>query len=259
MSDDPKLDEAIRRWVAEADAGEHPGADRLLRYHLRELPEAEAESVRDHLSLCESCTRQLLGYERFAGGELAGEPAGEEISAEELERAWRQVRDRLGGEGAAPVPTVPRSWFLSAAALAAVLLVAVIGLGVLQVGPSPGRDGGEVVRADLLVESLTPRRGPARGGGPANELRLPGWARRVVVVLAYEAMERHPAYTLSLEDARGRELWRQEGVPRAPQGHFTLELPRTLLAPGEYVIVLSAEPAGEPTPLARYPFSIPTP
>jgi hypothetical protein len=77
---------------------------------------------------------------------------------------------------------------------------------------------------------------PERGGGePTHRLRLPktpGW-----IVLALEVDPPHrPSYRAVLRDAKGRELWRGDGLQLNEMETLSLSLPSTLLAPGDYTV-----------------------
>ncbi|HWM94030.1 MAG TPA: zf-HC2 domain-containing protein [Thermoanaerobaculia bacterium] len=79
---------------------------------------------------------------------------------------------------------------------------------------------------------------PERGGGePTHRLRLPrapGW-----VVLALEIDPPHqPSYRAVLQDAKGKELWRGEGLRLNEMETLSLSLPTTLLAPGDYILLV---------------------
>lgn len=113
----------------------HPGMKRLIAYREGRLPEAERETVQEHLSLCPRCTgllRELRDFEAAAGG--AVEPGPEALRQE----AWESLVRRLPGRPPASSPVRPvaalparrRPVPVFAYAAAAALLLAVIGLSI---------------------------------------------------------------------------------------------------------------------------------
>lgn len=79
---------------------------------------------------------------------------------------------------------------------------------------------------------------PERGGGePTHRLRLPrtpGW-----IFLALEIDPPHqPSYTAVLRDARGREVWRREGLRLNEMESLSLALHSSSLAPGDYTLAV---------------------
>lgn len=108
--------------------------------------------------------------------------------------------------------------------------------------------------AAQLAEARKPQRNvpilflePERGGGaPTHQVSLsesPGW-----IVLALGVDPPHaPSYRAVLRDAKGREVWRDEGLEVNEMETVTVSLPATLLAPGDYTV----EVAGR-----RFPFRV---
>jgi Putative zinc-finger len=97
-----------------------------------------------------------------------------------------------------------------------------------------------------------------RGAGtePTHRLRLPrapGW-----IVLALELDPPHqPSYRAVLRDAKGRELWRGEGLRLNEMESLSLSLPSTLLAPGDYTLTIEGLPSGgRPAAAGRFMFRV---
>ncbi|MEA2561585.1 MAG: hypothetical protein QOH06_3089 [Acidobacteriota bacterium] len=87
-------------------------------------------------------------------------------------------------------------------------------------------------QGNVPILFLNPERGE---GEPTQRLHLPktpGW-----IVLALEVDPPHrPSYRAVLRDAKGRELWRGDGLQLNEMEVLSLSLPSTLLAPGDYTV-----------------------
>ena len=91
---------------------------------------------------------------------------------------------------------------------------------------------------ELLPVALT-RGSPAPGG---NEIVVTEGARHVALLLVADAASNAPA---AVEIRRaGETLWQADGLRPNPMGAYTLGVPASLLAEGEYAVVL--RPRGAP-------------
>lgn len=95
-----------------------------------------------------------------------------------------------------------------------------------------------------------------RGGGePSVRFRLPqtpGW-----IVLALQVDPPKPPYRAILQDARGQEIWRDEGLRLNELDTLGLSLPSPLLAPGDYTLAVeSLAPGRKPVPAGRFTFRV---
>ena len=78
---------------------------------------------------------------------------------------------------------------------------------------------------------------PERGGDePSHRLPLPKTPG--LVVLSLEMMDAPPraSYRAVLRDAKGREVWRGDGLRLNEREALSLSLPSSLLAPGDYTV-----------------------
>lgn len=91
-------------------------------------------------------------------------------------------------------------------------------------------------------------------GDPTVRLRLPktpGW-----IVLAPEIDPPQEPYRAILRDAQGRELWRGGDLRLNEMGTLSLTLPSTLLAPGDYTLVVEGAASGARPPAVRFTFRV---
>ena len=90
MKPDPATTAALARLAAGFGEGDHPSPDRLLAYHLGELPAAAAGAIQDHLVGCEACGEALLDLATLADSE-----APDPVPDIERAAAWRRLQPRL--------------------------------------------------------------------------------------------------------------------------------------------------------------------
>lgn len=243
-----------------AEDGEHPSARQLSAYRLGELPEAEAERLRDHLALCREC----------AGLVLDADVEALEASAEFEEwqhrkpAAWASLQARLEPQHDSPATTDPpsvvqfppsvsagrRPWLPWAAA--ASLLVA-FGLGSWW---ASSRHSRELALAEARIHQLesgtadlwVPQLGvpihdlfpPSfhRDGDAVPVIELGDEARFFVLQLNLVSTESHADYRLRILDEQGTELWTGEGLRPTPGGTFRVVMPSRFLEAGLYTLEL---------------------
>ena len=218
----------------------HPSPEQIVAYHEQRLPPGEAEEIRAHLAACPDCTAQLLALV-----DLLDEEDGSEakISPADLDAAWERQRSRLFPEPP-PLPTrvravplrrprvLPASLGLAAALLAIVSLVqwrTIVQLRQPQANPP--------------LINLEPA-GSVRQGAPVAELSLPASAQRVWVILNPVAELDASDYDVEIAAPDGAIVLRFESLQRSEVGNFRLEVPRGVLADGDYRIVLFGRKAG---------------
>ncbi len=221
---------------AGAEPGAGPGSEDLLDYLEDRLsPEAEA-ALRRRLVASPEATRKLLDLADLADARAEAEAADEDRPADlAVYAAWRDFERRRGGRPAAR-RRAP-AWL---SALAAALLVALVGLGG-WIWRLESRDGGTV--ANLRSLELV---GALRSGQEATVALPKGDPLRLVLAPA----EPCPDYRADLEGPAGRQ--RIPGLERDELGRLTLLLGRA--APGRYTLRLSGcEPERE---ISTYRFEI---
>lgn len=244
---DPRLDELLRAaHGGPTPPTPHPSPDVLLAYHTRSLAADEEEEVREHLATCATCARAVLDFEDFADLEPPEDRAPTEL---DRRRLWRRIEaaERTPAPGASPATV---RWL---GALAAALLVTVVGLSVwvirLQPEPSP-------VRSELALATLVPAGTAGTVRGQAQSVLVPPWAESVVLVLSHGGLERPDRYRIELVDDAGRVAWSEPEARRGEDGTFTVEVERAALPPGEHTVRLVAVDGGSPTTVAEYPVRV---
>ncbi len=234
--------EAVEEWMVGAgvagwEDGEHPDAETLAAYHARELPAAAELRLQDHLLLCRECAGLLLDLERLDDPGFASEIEIPEGTGEALWDGLRQeIRKEPAPAAAAVIPfpgrrsLAPPPWM---SALAAALLVAVIGLSVWVV--SLRRTVGELSRPEINapVLDLVPSGVGEREGGRAPAAVVPSGARSFTLILS--PGRRGDFQDYEAEIARGgKVVWRGRGLRPNDYGSFSLTLSRQALGAGEH-------------------------
>jgi hypothetical protein len=245
----PDLDDALRELAEEDRRGlaDHPDPVTLLDYHERRLPEAEADRVQEHLARCPECAQAVLDFAAFPDLE----PPTEEhrLTPADVQSRWRELRARLEAERR---PVWQRHQVLLP--LAAGLFVAVVGLGVWAGALRERVERLEGPRGDVYAVSLRPESAGLRGG---EVQEIPTWAGRVPVYLSLATAEAdYPSYEVDLLTESGRGIVTGIPVRRGPGGPFGLELPRSLLPPGEYRFELFGVQGAAREELGRYPLVV---
>lgn len=253
---------AGRAGAAESTQAGHPSLDRLAAYHDGEVPEPEAERVREHLALCRDCADLLLDYRDFAREEAAGTASA---TAAAWERDRELVRAAVGRsvgepEPGAELPPEARPWvaarrrpvlpWLAVAAATAASLV----LGGLWWQARVELHGPRQVElAYLEPEGSSALRSPeaevevsARPGVPP------------VVLLHLAEPGAFPRYQARIVPPAGEGSARVLELEAAAGGLFAVELGAEP-EPGEYEVVLSGIADGERRELATYRFEVRAP
>lgn len=213
----------------------HPLPEQISAYHERRLSPEETEEMRAHLAVCPDCTAELLDLaDLLEGGEGDAAP---EVSSQELEAAWQRQKAHF-----APIPARReerggsprrRPWATAALGLAAALL-AVIALAqwrTITLLKQP--------QANPPLINLIPVGSLRQGAEVVPELRPPAESRRVWVILN-PTVELEPAalYTVEVVGPTGEAVLRFEDLQPSQAANFRLEIPRALLSPGSYEILL---------------------
>ena len=95
----------------------------------------------------------------------------------------------------------------------------------------------------------------SRGSGEVREIALPQGPRWLVFSVEMDTSQ-FPSYRATLSDSTGREIWRQDGIHPAGPDVIGMAVPSSALAPGSYVLNITASgPVGGQT-LNRFPLRI---
>ena len=228
--------------------GQHPDPETLLAYHERTLSEAEADRVQEHLVGCPECAQTVLDFAAFPDLE----PPSEEhrLSPAEMARRWRDLEARIAEER---LPWWRRSGVLLP--LAAVFLVASVGLAVWGALLQNRIAELEGPRGDVFVIGLAPGSGQLRSGGDAHG--VPPWGRQIQLLLAYPGVvEEGAAHEVDVIAARGRRVVSGEPVWRSRDGQFAVTVPRAALPPGAYTVELHQRADGVRRTIATYKLTL---
>lgn len=223
------LARAIR--LLEREARLEPGASRhsspqdLNAYRSGELSPDQERRLQWHLALCFRCADRLLDMERFL------EPPAVPANGEALDEtaSWRDLQDRLAQESRArrrPPPV-----FLALAALVPV----VAGLLLWNLSLR-----GELLqpRANVPIQNVE-MPGTLRDAARPAEIHLPA-AGPLILVLTSQIPDPF-AVRLEILEPSGHRIASIPGLKRLESGAFHVQLPRDLLPPGEYRLLLIGE------------------
>jgi Putative zinc-finger len=272
--DKPSFEESLRELAARRLAAEgHPSPENLAAYRAGELSKERHEQIKDHLAICEDCSRlflDLADFERF-------EPARESLSPADAqaEASWQRLRERLHEEPAAlereedaradervPVLSAFPSrrripvWRRPALpwALAAGLTLCVVGLG-LRMG-SLEQAVGELSRPRTgPVVTLLPEDDATRG---ESGTELPFHAEESVTYdLLLSSDPKAPTFSLyEVEivqaDGGGRPI--SAGRDAGSQGMLRISWPSP--EPGDYVCQVFGIEGDKKIPVGRYHFTV---
>ena len=271
----------IQAIMADKGAGtEPPTPDELLKFRQGTLAPEDLEDLLERAAVSPETARALLDTSRFPEMSLADEPP---LSEERMAFQWQRFQERWrpAGEAPAPDPSTPdastpdastpdtsandntpaahgrKSWpalhsVRFAQAAAAVLLVTTLGLtGALLRQPS-GEEAG--IRLNLPIVELVPESESGERNN-AEHVELPAAADGLLVVLTLRDRRSYPVYEAEIQGPSGAVLWHSRRIQRAPEGFFTLELPRGFLPPGRSRILLWGIDGERRDALAVYPIA----
>jgi len=227
----------------------HPEPDELAADLAGELSPEEEKRVQDHLVACRECSELLLDLAALGDPDYG---ADEPFTPADADAVWEGVRKRIGHEETvlpfrAPVRTSPPRWL---AALAATLLVAVLGLSLWVA--SLRRAVEDLSRPQINAPVIDLQPGARRGEATATA-EVPAAARLFTLVLLPERRGTYEDYEAEIAGADGATVWRERGLEPNAFGSFSLTLPRRTLGPGNYRVRLSGiGPGGRRELLGEY-------
>jgi len=274
--DKPSFEESLRELAARRLAAEaHPTPEDLAAYGAGELAMEQHERIKDHLAICESCSRLFLDlaeFERF-------EPAQSISPADaQAEVSWQRLRERLkedGGEADVERQEEPRAeepapvlaphpsrrrvpvWQRPAIpwALAAGLALFVLGLG-MRVGSL--RE--EVERLSepqaAPVVTLLSEDDTTRGERDARlSVRTGDFVAYDLPLSSDPDAPAYPLYSVKVISASGSAKPVQVRPQPAEDGLLRIFLP-SAPEPGDYYFEVAGIEGEKETPVGRYPFTI---
>ncbi|HEY4562722.1 MAG TPA: zf-HC2 domain-containing protein [Thermoanaerobaculia bacterium] len=260
MSDhEPEIRQALEEWMAETggDAGEHPDTEVLAAYQARELPPAEEQRVQDHLALCRECALLLLDLEELDDPDFGREI---EVPAGTGEALWSRLRQEIRAAPAAAVVPFPRRRLAAPppwmSALAAALLVAVIGLSVWVASLRRTVEGLSRPEVNAAVLDLVPGGVGQREGGSAPAAVVPSGSRLFTLILSPGRRGDFQDYAAEIARPGGAVTWRGRGLRPNAYGSFSLTLTRRAFAAGEHRLRLFGIRNGGREVLGEYAFQI---
>jgi hypothetical protein len=229
---------------------EPPTVDEMLAYVQGELSSEEEKQVGQRLAVYPALIRALTIP--FPAEDAApGEPGY--ISSAALDQRWLSMQTRIQGDEpvSAVLPPPParvlQFWHRSAAALAAVLVLAVSGL-LLQA---------QAVRR-LQVEQREPHvmedhwlRPDGGRGGQLTPLSMEGNSFLLRGMLPHDV---YPKYRFEIVAKDARPIW--TATVGAIKDEFSLVVPHAFLAPGDYQVVLYGLSGGREERLNSFTFRV---
>lgn len=257
--DHPALDPALAALFAE-EADEPPShlePDRLLAYLEGSAAGEERELLRAHLADCPRCVDLLLDLEA-----LTPEPreeGGDRAVDLGQRRRWRALRSRLAAEATSdsePARHATPPWYRLAAA---VLLLATVGLGIrvaqLRV------ETGELLDRVATLEAPRPNVPVAyldalRSADGAETVVVEPGDGLLVLMVSPSEIRSSSSYELVIEDARGDEAWRGDGLEISEYGSVRLALSASTLPAGSYRVHLFGVEEGERRPAGVFALRI---
>lgn len=209
------LKSSIRELAAALESGlsDHPTLEELRDFAVGKLPENRRERLREHLSLCRACAQKVAA--------LAGPPEevrrGDLLTEEELDAEWKRFQAKSGATRGRQVLQ----------ALAALLLLAVVGSIVWQLRPTPKRE--QIARLDPLTD--------VRGGAEPSNPIVPDGAEILALSLSLDSPKPLPVYDVEIFILNGGQVWSRRGVP-SKDSEVEIKVPFDRLPPGIYRISL---------------------
>jgi hypothetical protein len=217
----------------------HPSPEELSAYQANELTPEQDEAIQEHLADCSLCAEVLLDLERFLDLPEEDRPR-DGVADFETAAEWGVLRSKLKEEGLLPGKEARRSTRRGTYAVAATILLAIVGLSLYTISRSPERF--------QTLKPLDSSRGPSDG---IQTVQLP-----VTLLLKSPVKTPYPEYRAELWDRTGHRI--REFPHLKESRSFDLEVPlgRDFLDPGEYRIELIGLEDGHLQSVGEYAFKV---
>ena len=223
------------------DVGPHPDPGELRRFQAGELPETEAERLREHLLGCRECMAYLRSPESFA---VTDPKTDFEIAA-----FWRGLRPDLK-----PSRVRQGSRQRGVYALAAGLAAGVLGLGTWSAMQSRTIATLSAPRPNVPIHDLSAA--DARGGPVRHPASLVAGVGGVLV-LTPTAVPEQTEYGLRILGPGEAAIHTVHGlVPDPHDQTFSLDVMPGFLEPGAYTVELYGNGPGGKTALGTFHLSV---
>lgn len=243
MTEQNAWDAVYRDLIAKGRerVGDPPSPETLVAYSRGELPENEAERVRESLAYYPDLAEAL------ARKEQSREHSAPYLSKKQRDDDWRLLQQQLSVQHGPPPETSRRWQWLAAASV----VVAIVCAGEwFQTWRDLRRPHTDLQRIEIFDDS-------ARGPTPALQaVRVSPATHYVVLALMLAAQPDASQFRAEIVDLRPsppRVIW-SGALHRGRDGSFTIEVARTFLPPGPYKINLYQN--NEREPVATYRISM---
>jgi len=204
-----------------------PTFEEVDALHSGNLPEAEADRIRD----------RLAQYPELARVMSAPFPEVGELTQEEIDADLAALRKRM------PVPMPDRRSSPRVLAVAALLIVTVAIAGIV------------VWLAERTSQRTTTTRvlyaDGHRGAGSQTPIQL-STETDYMLKPVFRPGHAYREYRLDLLDGRGTTIWSRSGLHREADGSYPVEVSTKALSPGLYQLVLYGADGAAPDRLASY-------
>lgn len=242
MAEQNELDAVYRDLIAKGRerVGEPPSPETLVAYSRGELPESEAEKVRESLAYYPDLAEAL------AEGEQKADDASPYLSKAQLDADWQALQRKLNVR---PMPArrPSRTWqWATAASLALTVVCAAMWL----------RTWSDLHRPHTGVQRIEVFDDSARGRALPRTIQPGPDTRFLVLTLTFAApitTDDFRAEIVDLHSTDPRAIW-SSSIGRGQDGTFTIELPATFLRPGPYRIDLYE--GNQREPVATYSVNV---
>lgn len=217
----------------------HPSPEELSAYQANELTPEQDDAIQEHLVDCSLCAEVLLDLERFLDLPREDRPR-DGVADFETAAEWGVLRSKLKDERLLPEKETRRSSRRGTYAVAATILLAIVGLSLYTMTRSPERF--------QTLKPLDSSRGPSDG---IQTVQLP-----VTLLLKSPVKTPYPEYRAELWDRTGHRIREFPHLKESPSFDLEVPLGRGFLDPGEYRIELIGLEDGHSQSVGEYAFKV---